>query len=122
MSRYTHLSRWPLAIIILLIATVFRAPEQTTAITPLRTDCPTLSEAEPNKNWAPLKTASRDIPNVAVAIKTAEPIGGHWFTVALFTLLTAIACKSAVPGRIVYFACCYILFCFSCIAYLAAIG
>lgn len=122
MSRCTHLSRWPIAIIILLIAIIILAVKQPSEIAPLNaTDVVSLKSAS-NKNIAPLKTSTCNVPRAVIAVKIVEFISEHSPPVASCLALTAIdnkdraACLFAAPP------CKYILFCLSWLAYLAAIG
>lgn len=122
MSRYIHLTRWPIASIILLIASIVPAFEHPSREASLSTAGAVLLEAEPRENLAPLKAASCNAPRAVIAIKVVELIGGHSPPIASHTSLTIITNKDSVLRLFAAPPCSYILFCLSWIAYLSAIG
>lgn len=122
MSRYVHLARWPIVLMILLIATIASAFEHPPKDASLSTVDVVLLEAESNKNLAPLKATSFNASRAAIAIKAVELIGEYSSPIASHTSLTIIADKYSVLRLFAAPPCSYILFCLSWIAYLSAIG
>lgn len=122
MSRCTHLSRWPIAIIILLIATIIPAIKRPPEVVSSTTTNAVSFEAASNKKLAPLKTSTCNVPRAVIAVKIVELVSEHSPPVASCLALTAITNKDSALRLFAAPPCSYILFCLSWIAYLSAIG
>lgn len=122
MSRCMHLARWPIASIILLIATISSDFGHPPGEALSSTTNVVLLEAESNKKFTPLEATLFNAPRAVIAIKVVELIDGNSPPIASHTSLTMVTDKDSALRLFAAPPCCYILFCLSWIAYLSAIG